>query len=208
MNLESVTLDQVYEFMERGNIKNAPEGLVEYLKMLEKIHGMIRRVDIYGDKEGVIKHLILVDGLSKYKARKIYNETIEYFNVDSEISKEAWRNHYADKMDRVSNFAMVIMKDVSDAAKVHKMLCDAMIARGANLPDKEELPKDYYDKPVNLYSLDPRIFEFGEANRIGLEKFIDTLPELTEKEKIRIKQETLILPLKIFPDEQEDPRKA
>jgi hypothetical protein len=39
---------------------------------------------------------------------------------------------------------------------------------------------------------------------------IDKYPELTEKEKVRIKQESLIpgFKLKIFPDEQENPRKS
>lgn len=207
MSLDDVTLDQLYDFMEHGSIKNAPPEIVDYLLLLDKTMGMIRRIDIYGNKEAVIKHLVLADGLSPYKAKKIYSETIEYFHVDTEISKEAYRNYYADRMDKVTNFAMLIMKDVADAGKVHKMLLDSMIARGVNNPDKEVIPDHFYDKPVNLMSYDARIFEFGEANRTALDKFIETLPELTEREKIRIKQEALLLPLKIFPDESENPRK-
>jgi len=207
MSLDDVTLDQIYDFMESGSIKNAPPEIVDYLLLLDKVMGMIRRIDIFGNKESVIKHLILVDKLSHYKAQKIYNETIEYFHVDNEVSKEAYRNYYADRMDKVTNFAMLIMKDVADAAKVHKMLLDTMISRGVNDADKEVIPDHYYDKPINLMSYDARIFEFGEANRPALDKFIDTLPELTEREKIRIKQEALLLPLKIFPNESENPRK-
>jgi hypothetical protein len=207
MSLDDVTLDQLYDFMEHGSIKNAPPEIVAYLLLLDKTMGMIRRIDIYGNKEAVIKHLVLADGLSAYKAKKIYSETIEYFHVDTEISKEAYRNYYADRMDKVTNFAMLIMKDVADAGKVHKMLLDSMIARGVNDPDKEVIPDHFFDKPVNLMSYDARIFEFGEANRTALDKFIETLPELTEREKIRIKQEALLLPLKIFPDESENPRK-
>lgn len=207
MSLDDVTLDQLYDFMEHGSIKNAPPEIVAYLLLLDKTMGMIRRIDIYGNKEAVIKHLVLADGLSPYKAKKIYSETIEYFYVDTEISKEAYRNYYADRMDKVTNFAALIMKDVSDAGKVHKMYLDTMIARGVNNPDKEVIPDHFFDKPVNLMSYDARIFEFGEANRTALDKFIETLPELTEREKIRIKQEALLLPLKIFPDESENPRK-
>jgi hypothetical protein len=207
MSLDDVTLDQLYDFMEHGSIKNAPPEIVAYLLLLDKTMGMIRRIDIYGNKEAVIKHLVLADGLSPYKAKKIYSETIEYFHVDTEISKEAYRNYYADRMDKVTNFAMLIMKDVADAGKVHKMLLDSMNARGVNDPDKEVIPDHFFDKPVNLMSYDARIFEFGEANRTALDKFIETLPELTEREKIRIKQEALLLPLKIFPDESENPRK-
>mgnify|MGYP003588698307 FL=1 len=194
--------------MENGSVKNAPEEIVNYLLLLDKVMGMIRRIDIYGNKDAVIKHLVLVDKLSPYKAKKVYNETLEYFHSDKEVSKEAYRNYYAERMDKVTNFAMLIMKDVADAAKVHKMLLDTMLARGVNEKDEEVIPDHYYDKPINLLSYDARILEFGETNRRALDDFINKLPELTEKERQRIKQEALLLPLKIFPNEQEDPRKS
>jgi hypothetical protein len=208
MKIEDVTLDQVYEFMERGNVNNTPQHIVDYLLLLDKTMGMIRRIDMYGNREAVVKHLRLVDGLSDHKASKIYNEAIEYFNIDNEISKDAWRNFYADKMEKVINFSTLIMKDVADASKVVKMLLDVATLRQVNVPDAEKLPDNFFDKPVNLMSLDANIFEFGKANRQGIEAFIDSMPDLTEKEKIRIKQETLILPLKLFPDESENPRKS
>lgn len=208
MSIEDVTLDQIYEFMERGNINNAPEPIVQYLRLLDDVRGMIYRFDIYGNREGVIKHLVTARGLSRYKANLVYNETIEYFYVDVEVSKRAWINFYAEKMDKVINFAMLAMKDTADAAKVLKMLVDAATHREVHVPDKEETPEGFFDKPINLLSLDSSIFEFGTANRVGLEQFIESIPDLTEKEKIRIKQEARILPLKIFPDEQEDPRRS
>lgn len=208
MNLDDISLDHIYDFMENGSVKNAPEEIVNYLLLLDKVMGMIRRIDIYGNKDAVIKHLVLVDKLSPYKAKKVYNETLEYFHSDKEVSKEAYRNYYAERMDKVTNFAMLIMKDVADAAKVHKMLLDTMLARGVNEKDEEVIPDHYYDKPINLLSYDARILEFGETNRRALDDFINKLPELTEKERQRIKQEALLLPLKIFPNEQEDPRKS
>ena len=208
MNLDDISLDHIYDFMENGSVKNAPEEIVNYLLLLDKVMGMIRRIDIYGNKDAVIKHLVLVDKLSPYKAKKVYNETLEYFHSDKEVSKEAYRNYYAERMDKVINFAMLIMKDGADAAKVHKMLLDTMLARGVNEKDEEVIPDHYYDKPINLLSYDARILEFGETNRRALDDFINKLPELTEKERQRIKQEALLLPLKIFPNEQEDPRKS
>ena len=64
MSLDDVTLDQLYDFMEHGSIKNAPPEIVDYLLLLDKTMGMMRRIDIYGNKEAVIKHLVLADGLS------------------------------------------------------------------------------------------------------------------------------------------------
>jgi hypothetical protein len=208
MKLDDISLEHIYDFMENGSLKNAPNEIVDYLLLLDKVMGMIRRIDIYGNKDSVIKHLVLVEKMSPYKAKKIHDEALEYFHADKEVSKEAYRNYYAERMDKVTNFAMLIMKDVADAAKVHKMLLDTMIARGVNKEDKEVIPDHYYDKPVNLMTYDARILEFGETNRRALDAFIDTLPDLTEKERKRIKEESLIMPLKIFPNEQEDPRKT
>lgn len=208
MKLEDVTLDQLYEFLERGNIKDAPQHIVDYLMLIEKIRGMIYRKDIYGNKESVIKHLKLVDGLSDYKANKVYYETIEYFHVDIKVSKEAWRNYYADIADKALTFSLLKMQDTRDGIAVVKGAKEVADLRGAFDPEPEEIPDNFFMNTVNLLSLDANIFEFGKANRQALEEMIDGYPQVTEKEKIRIKQETLILPLKIFPDESENPRKS
>lgn len=208
ISIEDISLEQLYDFMERGSLSNAPEHIVYFLETIEKVRSMIYRMDIYGTKEAIIKHLIISEKISKYRAEKLYNETIEYFFVDSHVSKDAWRNFYADKMDKVLNFAMETMKDVSDAAKVIKMMVDITNLRQVNEPDKEKIPDSFFEKPINLLSLDADIFEFGSADKKRLNDIIETFPDLTEKEKNRIKQESRILPLKIFPDEHENIRKT
>lgn len=208
MKLEDVTLDQVHEFMQKGSASNAPEHIVKYLELIDKVRGMILRFDIWGNRESVISHLVKHDRLSPYKARIIYNETIEYFYLEKVVSKAAWRNFYADKMERVVNFAMQTMTNASDAAKVVSMLKELGEMREVHVPDKEELPDNFFEKPFVLMTTDPEVFEFGKVNRQQLSAFIDTLPDITEREKIRIKQEARVLPLTIFADEQEDPRKS
>lgn len=208
VSFESVTLDQLHEFLQRGSMNNAPQELVDYVVMLDKVRGMIQRFDIYGNREGVIAHLVSFENLSKYKATQIYNEAIEYFYVDSGISKKAYANFYADRIEKAANAGFLVAQSVKDIKLCVDMLKEAAAMRELHVADEEEIPDSFYEKPINLLTLDPRIFEFGEANRVGLEKFIDTLPELTERQKLRIKQEALILPLKIFPDEQEDARKS
>lgn len=208
MKLEDVTLDQLYEFMERGNINDAPEHIVQYLHLIEKIRSMIYRIDIYGNKQSIIKHLKLVDGLTDFKANKVFNETIQYFHVDRTVSKEAWRNYYADIADKALTFSLLRMQDTKDGIAIVKGAKEVADMRGAYDKEPEKLPDNFFVKPVNLLSLDANIFEFGKANRQDLEALIDSFPNVTEKEKIRIKQETLILPLEIFQDESQNPRKS
>lgn len=208
ISLDQVDIKDIYDFMERGDVNNAPIHIVEYLELLDKVRGMMLRIDNFGSKEAVVKHLILVDKLSRYKANQVYDEAIEYFYSDSKISKQAWRTLYADKADKALNFAMLQMRDVSDASKVAKMSQEIAILRGVNEPDKEELPEELFQRPFVVYSTDSETLGLPKANRTVLAEFIDSLPELTEKERIRIKREAEILPIKVFENEQEDPRKS
>ena len=212
MNIDQVNIRDIYDFMETGDPKNAPSHIVEYLELLDMVRGMFLRIDIYGSKEAIIKHLMVAPKykLSRYKAAQVCDEAQEYFYRDSKISKDAWRNIYAEKMEKMINFAMLTVKDVSDAQKVIKMCLDASILRGVNEPDKEELPAEIFQAPFVVYTWDTDALDMPKVNRQKLSEMIDNFPEITEKERIRIKQEALIpgFKLKIFPNEQENPRKS
>lgn len=208
MTINDVDIQDIYEFMERGNANNAPTHIVEYLDLLDLVRGMISRIDVNGSKDVVVKHLMVNRNLSRYKASQVYDETIEYFYVSNRISKAAWKNVYADKMDKMINFAILQTRTVDDARKVVQMLKDVGEMREVHVEDKNELPEDLFKAPVVVYTLDPEDLGLPKANRQKLAEIIDALPELTEKERIRIKQEAQALPLKVFPNEQEDPRKS
>jgi hypothetical protein len=210
MTIDQVNLRDIYDFMETGNPVNAPVHIVQYLELLDKIRAMFLRIDKWGSKESIVKHLMTVDKLSRYKAMQVCDEAQEYFYCDSKISKAAWKNIYADKMEKMINLAMLTVKDVSDAQKVVKMLLDVSVLRGVNEEDKEELPPEVFQAPFVVYTWDTEALDMPKVNRQKLAEMIDAYPELTEKEKIRLKQESLIpgFKLKLFPDEQEDPRKS
>ena len=212
MTIEQINLKDIYDFMETGNPSNAPEHIVAYLDLLDMVRGMFLRMDKWGSKEAIIKHLMVSSShkLSRYKAMQVCDEAQEYFYRDSQISKAAWKNIYADKMEKMINFAMLTVKDVNDAQKVVKMLLDVSVLRGVNEEDKDELPAEIFQPPFVVYTWDSESLDMPKVNRQKLAEMIDAYPELTEKEKIRIKQEALIpgFKLKLFPNEQEDPRKS
>lgn len=208
MTIDQINLKDIYDFMETGNASNAPAPIIAYLELLDKIRGMFLRIDQFGSKEAIVKHLMLVDKLSRYKAMQVCDEAQEYFYCESKISKAAWKNIYAEKMDKMIAFSMLLIKDVTDAQKVVKMLLDASVVRGVNEPDEEELPAEIFQPPFVVYSCDAEFLGMPKVNRLKLSEMIDAFPELTEKEKIQIKREALILPLKVFPNEQENARKS
>ena len=147
MTINEISLDHIYDFMEKGNLNNAPEEIVLYLELLDKIRGMFLRIDVFGTKESIVKHLMLVDKISRYKAMQLCDEAQQYFYSDSKISKQAWRTIYAEKAEKMINFAMQTVKNPTDAAKVVKMLLDVAELRGINLPEQEELPAELFQPP-------------------------------------------------------------
>lgn len=208
MLIDNVGLDDLKEFLETGNPDNAPEAIVQYIELLTRIHGMTQRIDKWGSKEAVLKHLIAFEGLSRHKASIIYNETIEYFNTDKEVSKKAWRNFYANIIDQEMNFSRRIQKDTADAKRIVEMAEKAANMRGAFDEEIEELPEELFRTPFIVYTCDSEMLGLPTVDRNRLSAQIDAYPELSEKEKIQIKREAQILPINIFPNEQEDARKS
>lgn len=208
MTIDQINIRDIYDFMETGNPANAPEHIVQYLELLDKVRGMFLRIDQFGSRDAIIKHLITVDKLSRYKAAQVCDEAREYFYSDSKISKSAWKNIYADKIEMMINFAMQRVQDVSDAQKVVKMLVDVANLRGVNEPDIEEIPAEVFQPPFVVYTSSAETLGIPKPNRQRLAEIIDKFPELSEKEREHLKREAGIKRLILFPNEQEDARKS
>lgn len=208
MNIDDIDISHIYNFMEHGNVNNAPKEIVAYLDLLDKVRAMCLRIDKFGSKEAVVKHLMAVDKLSRFKANQVYEESREYFYSDSKISKSAFINIYAEKLDKIIAFAMLTMKDPSDASKVAKMIVDAAKVRQLDVPDKDDLPAELFRAPFIVYTSNAEELGMPKADRNKLSKMIDEFPDISEKARTQIKREAMALPLKVFPDEQEDPRKS
>ena len=209
IELYDISLEEIYDFIENGAMpKNGnPSPIMLYMLEMEKVRGMALRIDRYASKDAIVSHLMKVDGYSKHLADKLYNQTMEYFYCDTTISKAAWRNIYAEKMEKVVNFAIAVMKDASDASKVSKMIFEMGRLRQLDQPDKEEFPDALFARPFKIYTTDPEMIGLPTVDRRKLAQFIDKLPELSEVQKEQIKREAQILPIKVFLEAHEDTRK-
>ena len=121
-DLRDISLDEIYDFIENGIASEQNSEIMEYMLLMEKVRGMMLRIDKYPSKNAVINHLTKVNKYSPPFARKVYSQAVEYFYSDTIISKAAWRNVYAEQMEKVVSFAIGAMKDTSDASKVAKMI--------------------------------------------------------------------------------------
>ena len=207
-DIKDVELEHIYHFIDEGDPDNAPAEIVEYLDLMDKIRGMHLRIDRYGGKDAIVNHLIKVEGLSRYLANKAYNQALEYFYADNEISKDAWRNIIASKMEKNISLAQMLVENTTDAAKVNKMLLELSQLLGLDKEDPEELPEEAYARPTKIYTL--RMEDLGKKpqSKKELAEFIRSLPEVPEKVKEMAMQEALLKPIEIFPEENADPRKS
>lgn len=208
IDLQDVDLDAIYDFVDNGDRSKAPREIIDYLDLMDKIRGMSLRIDRYGSKDAIVNHLIKIEGLSRYLANKAYNQSMEYFYADSDISKEAWRNILAQRMDKNYAIAQLLVKDVSDAKKVNDMIKDMGFALGLHLPDPEPIPEGAFQRPSKIYTLSMEDLGKVPQPKKELRDFIMSLPDVSEKVKLMALQEALLEPMNLFPLENEDPRKS
>ena len=206
--IESLSLDDIVSFCQNGNPNNAPEGVAEYLELLDKTRGMIVRFDKYPNDNVIVNSLMISEKLSKYKAKQIIDEAREFFWRDSVVSKDAWRNILVEKMTQSINLAMQTVKDVADIERVTKMIQRQAFLLQLDKVEDKELPAELFQPQWVVYTTDAETLGLPKVDRNRIKEFIDKrVPELTEKEKNRLYQEADIIPFKALPNEQENPRK-
>lgn len=206
--IDSLNLDDVISFCQNGNPNNAPEGIAEYLELLDKTRGMIVRFDKYPNDNVIVKSLMITDKLSQAKAKKIIEEAREFFWRDSSVSKDAWRNILVEKMMQVIHLAMLSVKDVSDADRVTKMIQRQAYLLQLDKVEDKELPAELFQPQWVVYTTDAEELGLPKVDRNRIKDFIDKrVPELTEKERNRLYQEADIIPFKALQNDEENPRK-
>lgn len=203
---EEIALCDIHDYIENGDITTVPKHIQMYLDLLEKVRDMKRRPREYATKDHIVKHLIKVNELSPYMANKIYDDCIEYFYLDSTISKQAYRNLYAEQQDEDIALARLAAQGIEDLDRVSKMREKAYKFRQLDQPDLEDFPSELFDKPFKLYTMDPEIVGIPKADTRELAARIDSYLELSELQKDILKREAGILPYRILLEANEDPR--
>lgn len=208
LNIESITLEDIYDFIESRGDNISPE-IAYYMELMEKVYNFDNRPKEYGSKEIILKHLMKIEKLSRHMANKVYEDAMEYFYSQSAISKDAHRNRIADRQERLLNMAIEMVEDVNDIFKLLKANADLAKILNLDKEDTLQLSDDEFLKPFRILSMDAHKLGLPTAvNRKELQEWVETLPELTERERELILQESLVKPLNLFPTEDEDLRKS
>lgn len=198
INIDDIDLQDVYAFMEFGTAENAPEDIVRYLTLLSKIHGMHLRILQFGTKEHILKDLEITEGLSRYKADQLYNEMLEYYYQDINISKKVLINIYAEKLDNIITASTIIARTPEDFYRVTMMIEKVCKIRQLDIIDPPSFPKELLQKPNKVYAMDAAFLGEEKIDRSKLAKQIDDLDGYTVEEQLKLKEDAAIEPIILF----------
>lgn len=190
-------LDELMAFVDNGAKGNLSDDMIEYISILELIRGMHLQ---YKNREAIIKFLQKPPyELSPYLATKYYSDAVNFFYLNVKIKKQAWRNMYADELDRAANLCLQTAKTAKDLDIYKNIKLAASNMRQLDLPEKEDIPPEFFQKKIRIYTLDPKQIGRQRPDRNKLARHLDSL-DIPETEKQRIKQDAMIEDVEFLTD--------
>jgi hypothetical protein len=173
-----------------------PEGMGDYVKQLEYARGFL-----YSSSSPNIaarKLLIHWPELSVKQTKSRVRDAVEYFYIDGDLKKDAYRQIHYEKQMAAAQLVLETAKCAADIKIASEIWERAGKSKQLHLPDAEEFPKEMFKQKWKIYSLDTSdvgLPELADRNQLGA--MIDTF-NITEAEKIRLKQDAGVEPREIL----------
>lgn len=178
----------IAHYIEMGSETNLSEEELEYLDVLIKMNNMRRK---YGMHKTIAFFRKLPFEISLYRAKQMFEESINLFYSDEVIEKSAARNLIAEDLEQAAQLCMAVAQSPKDLEIYGDLKMKAYKARQLDLPDPMQIPEELYKKPIKIYTLNPTQAKLPPIDRNDLAREIDALPE-NEINKKRWKQEAMI----------------
>lgn len=216
IDFESVDSRQIEHILRTGDLESLTPAERDYFELMEMVRGLNARMMLPGGnrlvtKAGIIKLLKSdVYGLSDWMARRVYADALNFFYAVDDIRPRAWANLYAERFDKLGNLAATMGK----LKEAKGYFVEAAKLRGCYEKQDAEIPKELLDAaPVVLYTPDAESMGAPKADRKELEAFIDSLPDIPEISRRRVKEdagivrrnlvERMVADIKEFGDDEE-----
>ncbi|MDE6235347.1 MAG: hypothetical protein K2M56_06320 [Muribaculaceae bacterium] len=192
IDFSAIDLNQIQRILRTGDLRSLRPEEQEYFYLMEMVRGFRARQMLPGGKRivtkaGIIKILKSEPyGLSDWMARRVYADSLNFFYTDDDVRPKAWANYYAEKLEKWADLAASTgnLKD----AKAH--LTEAAKLRGCYDQQSEEIPSELLEQaPVIIYTSDARSMGAGNADRKEIEAFIDSIPDLPDVARRRVRED-------------------
>lgn len=180
---------RIQDYIASGSKGQLSEDEAIYVDLLTMVYSLDGR---YG-KRKTIKFLTSHPfGFSYERAGNIYAEAVEMFYSSRKVSKEALRAKAADQYDALYHLALDAAKTTKDYEIASNILTQKSKVLNLDKEDPEKLPPQQYQKQYRLLSLSPESIGLPPANRDELARQIDSMTDIPETEKERLRMEASI----------------
>jgi hypothetical protein len=205
MEITDIKYDALLNFIDTGATGELSAEMVQYLETLELIRSMHMR---YEDRSTIIRFLQKHPyNLSPYLATKYYSDAAMFFYLNIPIKKQAWRNMYAEELDRAADLVIKTATSSKDIDIYKNIKLAASDMRQLGVPENEDIPEEFFKKPYKLYVLNPNQVGRVSANRNLLARHIDSL-DIPEADKQRVKSDAMIEDIDFLSDIEDDEDKS
>lgn len=192
INFEAIDSRQIERILSTGNLESLTPEERDYFDLMEMVRGLRARMMFPGGKRivtkaGIIK-LLKSDayGLSDWMARQIYADALNFFYSEENVRPRAWANLYAERYEKWADLAASMGK----LKEAKSMLHEAAKLRGCYDEATPEIPQELLDAaPVTIYTADPESLGAPRADRKEIDAFIDSIPDIPELSRQRIKED-------------------
>lgn len=192
IDFESIDTHQLDRILKTGDVDALTPSEREYFELMNVVRGFHARMMMPGGekiatKAGIIK-LLKSDayGLSDWMARQIYTDALNFFYADEGVTTRAWSNLYAERLDKLANLAATMGK----LKEAKGFITEAAKLRGCYDDKAPEIPQELLDAaPVTIYTADPESLGAPKADRKDIDAFIDSIPDIPEMSRQRIKED-------------------
>lgn len=178
---------------------------LDYYNILYALIGIHRK---YGKDNAIAFLMHDPFNVDRIRARQMYSEAINLFYLCDAIENDAHRNMMFDNLMKAAQVVLSNAVNAKDMEVYGNLTVQAAKIKQLDKPDPVK-PKEMTDKPIKVYDLDPTAVGLPVANRNLLAAQIDNLPDLSMKEKTRLKRDATIIDVDIeeMLDDQEEKTK-
>ena len=195
IDFENISPAQINRILQTGSVDCLTPEEREYYNFMELVRGLRARMLLPGGrkvttKSGIIKLLKNNYELSDWMARRIYDDAINFFYAESAVTSRAWANLYAEKLEKMADLAF----SGGRFKEGRSLMNDAAKLRGCFDDTAPEIPEELLQpKTAVIYTADAAALGAPAADRREVDAFIDSLPEIPEITRRRVKEDAGVL---------------
>lgn len=201
LDFDNLDRHQIERILRTGDLQSLTDAEREYFNMMELVRGLRARMMLPGGTRVVTKAAIIkilksdAYGLSDWMARQVYTDAINFFYSDEGVRPRAWANLYAEKLEKWADLSASMGK----LKEARSLLVDAAKLRGCFDDAAPEIPSELLNAaPVIIYTTDPQAMGAPKEDRRQLEAYIDSLPDIPEVSRQRIKEDAGVKPMDLM----------